>query len=412
MNDAHSPVGESAGTRAGLRIAVVTETFPPEINGVAMTVGRMVEGLLRRGHAIHLVRPRQHRGDVPRFAGRYAELLVRGLPLPRYDGLRMGLPAERMLRRLWDGERPHIVHVVTEGPLGRSAINAARLLRIPVSSDFHTNFDAYSEHYGFGLLRPLVAAYLRRFHNRASCTFVPTRQLRARLEDEGYRDLLVVARGVDTTLYTPARRSTQLRVSWGVQDDALVVMYVGRIAPEKNLPLVLAAFERIKSRLPSSRLVVVGDGPLRSDLLQRHSEHIFAGVRRGEDLAAHYASGDLFLFPSVTETFGNVTVEAMASGLAVVAYDYAAGREHIEHGHSGLLAPFDDAPSFLQMSADLAVDRTLIERFRRNARVAAERIDWNEVIDAFDLALSGLAARWHSPPGEKASRCLRTGASR
>ena len=124
------------------------------------------------------------------------------VPLPRYDGLRMGLPAERTLRRLWGGERPHIVHVVTEGPLGRSAVNAARLLRIPVSSDFHTNFDAYSEHYGFGLLRPLVTAYLRRFHNGANCTFVPTRQLCARLEAEGYRDLLVVARGVDTTLYS------------------------------------------------------------------------------------------------------------------------------------------------------------------------------------------------------------------
>ncbi len=370
MNDAHSLVGESAGTRVGLRIAVVTETFPPEINGVAMTVGRMLEGLLRRGHAIQLVRPRQHRGDVPRFAARYAELLVPGLPLPGYDGLRMGLPAERRLRRLWDAERPHIVHVVTEGPLGRSAINAAGRLQIPVSSDFHTNFDAYSEHYGFGLLRPFVTAYLRRFHNRANCTFVPTRQLRARLEDEGYHDLLVVARGVDTTLYSPTRRSTQLRVRWGVQDDALVVMYVGRIAPEKNLPLVLAAFERIKSRLPSSRLVMVGDGPLRPNLLRRYSEHIFAGVRRGEDLAAHYASGDLFLFPSVTETFGNVTVEAMASGLAVVAYDYAAGREHIEHGHSGLLAPFDDAPSFIQMSADLATNRTLIERLRRNARAS------------------------------------------
>jgi glycosyltransferase involved in cell wall biosynthesis len=397
MDDADAPVGESTASRAGLRIAVVTETFPPEINGVAMTVGRMVEGLLRRGHAIQVVRPRQHRADVPRLAARYAELLVPGLPLPRYSGLRMGLPAERTLRRLWRGERPQVVHVVTEGPLGRSAIAAARLLHIPVSSDFHTNFDAYSEHYGFGLLRPLVTAYLRRFHNRANCTFVPTRQLRAWLEDQGYRELLVVARGVDTLLYTPARRSTQLRASWGIKDDALVVMHVGRIAPEKNLPLVLAAFERIKSRLPSSRLVVVGDGPLRPNLLQRHSEHIFAGARRGEDLAAHYASGDLFLFPSVTETFGNVTVEAMASGLAVVAYDYAAGREHIEHGHSGLLAPFGDASSFIRMSADLATDRALIERLGRNARAAAQGIDWNEVIDVFDLALYRLAM-WSQAP--------------
>ena len=401
MNDAQSLVGKSAGTRVGLRVAVVTETFPPEINGVAMTVGRLLDGLIRRGHKIQLVRPRQHRGEVPRCTAHYAEILVPGLPLPRYDSLRIGFPAERTLRRLWRGWRPHIVHVVTEGPLGRSALNAARLLRIPVSSDFHTNFDAYSEHYGFGLLRPIVAAYLRRFHNRANCTFVPTRQLRARLEDEGYHDLLVVARGVDTALYNAARRSAQLRDSWGARHDTLVVMYVGRLAPEKNLPLLLAAFAQIKSRLPSSRLVLVGDGPLRANLLRRHPEHIFAGVRRGEDLAAHYASGDLFLFPSVTETFGNVTVEAMASGLAVVAYDYAAGREHIEHGHSGLLVPFGDAPGFIRISADLADDRTLIERLRGNARVAAERIDWNEVIDTFALALSGLAARWQASSAQR-----------
>lgn len=393
MNDAPGLVGDLGGTRGGLRIAIVTETFPPEINGVAMTIGRMLDGLLRRGHEIRLVRPRQHALDAARYGARYAEVLVRALPLPRYDGLRMGFPAERMLARLWQLERPDIVHVVTEGPLGRSALCAACRLRIPASSDFHTNFDAYSEHYGFGLLRPVIAGYLKRFHNRADCTFVPTRQLRALLEAKGYRDLIVVARGVDTTLYSPARRSSQLRTRWGVPDDGLAVIHVGRLAPEKNLPLLLVAFGQIQQRFPSSRLVLVGDGPLRTSLQHHHPGHIFAGTRRGEDLAAHYASGDLFLFPSSTETFGNVTVEAMASGLAVVAYDYAAGREHMKHGESGLLAPFDDAPTFIRMSSDLAADRALIARLRRNARVAAERIDWDEVVDQFDLALRGLAAR-------------------
>ncbi len=398
MSDAPGLVGELAGTPGGLRIAIVTETYPPEINGVAMTIGRMLDGLLHRGHEIQLVRPRQHARDAVRHAARYAEVVVRGLPLPRYDGLRMGFPAGRTLGGLWQSERPDIVHVVTEGPLGRSAVCAARRLHIPVSSDFHTNFDAYSEHYGFGLLRPFIAGYLKRFHNRADCTFVPTRELRARLEGQGYRALLVVARGVDTTLYSPARRSGQLRARWGVPDDGLAVIHVGRLAPEKNLPLVLAAFDQIQRRSPPSRLVLVGDGPLRTSLQQRYPEHIFAGMRRGEDLAAHYASGDLFLFPSSTETFGNVTVEAMASGLAVVAYDYAAGREHMEHGESGLLAPFGDALSFIRMAAELAADRALITRLRRNARVAAERIDWDEVVDQFDLALCALAARGKPAP--------------
>ena len=300
MNDAPSRVAELAGDSGGLRIAIVTETFPPEINGVALTIGRMLEGFLRRGRQIQLVRPRQHSGVKPRFAASYAELLVPGLPLPGYDGLRMGLPAGRVLRRLWAREPPDIVHLVTEGPLGRSALNAARHLGLSVSSDFHTNFDAYSKHYGFGLLRPLVAGYLKRFHNQTSLTFVPTRELRAQLQNKGYRDLVVVARGIDTTLFDPARRSAQLRASWGLQENALAVIYVGRLAPEKNLPLVLAAFEQINRSLPSSRLVIVGDGPLWATLQRRHPEHIFRGTRRGEDLASHYASGVLCLFPSVT----------------------------------------------------------------------------------------------------------------
>jgi glycosyltransferase involved in cell wall biosynthesis len=391
MNDTALPVKQLTGGREGLRIAIVTETYPPEINGVAMTIGRILEGLLRRGHHIQLVRPRQHSQDSASVAPQFREVLMRGIPLPRYYGLRMGLPATPALSRLWQSERPHIVHVVTEGPLGKSALSAARRLGIPVSSDFHTNFHSYSKHYGFGLLKPVIAGYLRGFHNRAACTFVPTRELQAQLAGEGYRDLLVVARGVDTTLFSPARRSAELRASWGVSDEDLIVTHVGRLAPEKNLPLVLSAFDEIRRRTPSSRLVLVGDGPQRAELQRRYPRHIFAGMRRGEDLAAHYASGDLFLFPSLTETFGNVTVEAMASGLAVVAYDYAAGREHMRHDETGLLAPFDDARTFTRLAADLALDRALMAKLRRNARLAAELVDWDEVVEQFALALLGLA---------------------
>jgi glycosyltransferase involved in cell wall biosynthesis len=391
MNDTAIALKQPAGGSAGMRIAIVTETFPPEINGVAMTIGRMLDGLLRRGHDIQLVRPRQHEQDVPQVAGRLCEVLVRGVPLPRYYGLRMGLPATRALARLWKTERPHIVHIVTEGPLGASALSAARRLGIPASTDFHTNFHSYSRHYGFGLLKPLIAGYLKRFHNRAACTFVPTRELQAQLAGEGYRDLLVVARGVDTGLFSPAGRSVELRKSWGVSESDVVVIHVGRLAPEKNLPLVLAAFDGIKRRLPSSRLVLVGDGPQRAELEPRYPGHVFVGIRRGADLAAHYASGDLFLFPSLTETFGNVTVEAMSSGLAVVAYDYAAAREHVVHGETGLLAPFDDARTFVRLATDLAVDGALRSKLGRNARLAAKRIDWDEVVEEFALALQGLA---------------------
>src|SRR4051794_19162991 len=207
-----SPSTSARNTPApSLNIAVVTETYPPEVNGVAMTTGRLLEGLVRCGHRIMLVRPRQGRADHPRHSRSFSETLVKGVPLPRYAGLHIGLPATVSLTRLWAHERPHIVHVVTEGPLGRSALAAARRLHIPASSAFHTNFHSYSKHYGFGVLTPVVAAYLRHFHNQAACTLVATHELEAQLVKAGYRGLKIVARGVDTELFTPARRSVELR---------------------------------------------------------------------------------------------------------------------------------------------------------------------------------------------------------
>jgi glycosyltransferase involved in cell wall biosynthesis len=376
---------------AALHIAVVTETYPPEVNGVAMTTGRLLDGLVRRGHRVMLVRPRQGRADHARDSRSFSEMLVRSVPLPQYAGLRIGLPATASLTRLWARERPQIVHIVTEGPLGRSALLAARRLHIPVSSAFHTNFHSYSKHYGFGLLTPVVAAYLRRFHNQAGCTFVATHELEAQLAQVGYRGLKVIARGVDTELFTPARRSAELRRSWGARDDDIVVVYVGRLAPEKNMPVVFSAFDQVRRSVPAARLVLVGNGPQRAELERCHRHHIFAGMRHGEDLAAHYASGDLFLFPSLTETFGNVTLEAMASGLAVVAYDYAAAREHITHLRSGMLAPLDDADAFSAFAVEVAADAVLRDKLRHGARAVALGISWDKVIDDLAEALSGLA---------------------
>ena len=360
---------------------------------MAMTIGRMLDGLLVRGHQVQLARPRQHRGDLPRTGAQLEELLVAGVPLPRYQGLRMGLPAGRAMACAWQRWLPDLVHVVTEGPLGWSALEQARRMGLPATTDFHTNFHSYSSHYGVGFLKHVIGGYLRAFHNRALCTFVPTRQLRTELQGEGYRGLEVVARGVDTRLFSPARRSAQLRELWGVEDADPVVAYVGRIAPEKNLPLVLSAFSAMRERMPRARLVLVGDGPERTRVQRLHPEHVFAGMRTHEDLARHYASSDVFLFPSVTETFGNVTIEAMASGLAVVAFDYAAAREHIVNGENGMLVPFGDAAAFARAAADLITDAAGMRNLGRNARLSAERIDWDQVNDEFAAALVRYAER-------------------
>lgn len=373
---------QTAGHRK-LRIAIVTETWAPEVNGVAMTLGRIVDGLRRRGHAVHLVRPRQHRGDLPRRDDGFYETLVPGLPLPRYDGLRFGLPARRTLFAEWQRARPDIVHVATEGPLGWSAVGAARGLALPVSSGFHTHFDAYSRHYGAAWFGRAVAGYLRRLHNRTDATLVPTRALAQRLRAEGYDNPCVVSRGVDTGLFDPQRRSAGLRADWRLAEGDLAVVHVGRLAPEKNLDLLFAAFAAIQRVRADARLILVGEGPLRKPLAQRFPQHVFAGLRRGEDLAAHYASADLFLFPSLTETFGNVAAEALASGLGVVAYDCAGAAELIVDGRNGRLAPPDDADAFVDAARSLAADPGELSRLRAAAAPSVGHLDWERVLDCF-----------------------------
>jgi glycosyltransferase involved in cell wall biosynthesis len=377
--------------RPSLRVAVVTETFPPEVNGVAMTLGRMVDGLRQRNHHVQLIRPRQGVDDTAQRGPDFEEVLKAGVPIPRYDSLRMGLPAARALQRLWASARPDVVQVATEGPLGWSAVTAARRLGLPVASEFHTNFHAYSRHYGVGWLRTPIGAYLRKFHNRAQITLVPTHAMRDDLLARGWRRVQVVARGVDATLFDPQRRSTGLRAQWGATADTPVAIHVGRLAPEKNLALVFDAWHAIRQVRDDVRLVLVGDGPERAALQRAHPQAVFAGMRTGVDLATHYASGDLFLFPSVTETFGNVLMEALASGLAAVAFDYAAARQHIVHGRHGLLAPFGDAGAFKAAAVDAvrAVDRW--PAIRTAARATAEAVDWERVHDDLEAVLVALA---------------------
>ncbi|MCA3250935.1 MAG: glycosyltransferase family 1 protein [Rubrivivax sp.] len=364
-----------------LRVAMVTETYPPEVNGVAATAARVVEGLHAAGHVLQLVRPRPAGAAAqPSERERWQEVWTAGVPIPRYPELRMGLPARSELLRSWRASRPDVVHLVTEGPLGHSALRAALALGLPVVSDFRTNFHAYSGYYGLAWLRQPIVHYLRHFHNRTACTMVPTDSLRGQLALQGFRNLRVVARGVDTSLFDPRRRSHGLRATWGAGPNDLVAVSVGRLAAEKNLGLLLEAHETMRARDPSTRLVIVGDGPMRSELATRAPSAHFAGLQRGEALAAHYASADLLLFPSITETFGNVVPEAMASGLAVVAYDYAAARELLRHGDSGLLVPFDDAAAFRAAAGRLAGQLGWVRAMGNVARLGALGHDWRSVV--------------------------------
>lgn len=365
-----------------MKVCIVTETYPPEVNGVAMTLSRLAEGLRASGHPVTVVRPRQRSETFKNHTS--GDCIVRGLPLPGYDGLRFGLPCKGSLRKRWKKDPPDVIYVATEGPLGLSAIAAARALGIPVTSGFHTNFHEYMRHYKMPLLKTFVSTFLRRTHNRTRRTFAPSTQVIQQLEALGIQNLRLLGRGVDANLFHPSKRDATLRRSWGIDPQTgIAAIFVSRIAAEKNIPLALEAFARVRAQVPDAACVFVGDGPERPQLQKQHPEFIFAGMQKGEDLARHYASGDLFIFPSVTETFGNVVIEALASGLVTLAYDYAAPQQHIRHASNGYLAPFDQAQQYLaQLDATLQ-SRSDWPAIRTAARQTAETLDWSGVVAAF-----------------------------
>jgi len=399
QKEAYIQVERISASRPPLNIAVVTETYPPDINGVAHTLSKIVDGLRVRGHVIWLVRPRQQTAQVPNSQDGFKEVLVRGLPIPFYRQLRLGLPAKRELLRLWALQRPDIVHIATEGPLGWSALQAARKLKLPISTDFRTNFHAYSHHYGVGWLRGAILAYMKKFHNAAQTTMVPTTQLQRELAASGFKRLAVVPRGIDTHLFSPAHRSAALRSKWGADDKTRVLLYVGRLAVEKNLGLVIQSYRSLKLQHPDTKLVLVGDGPMRAELEQKHADIVFAGFRTGEDLAQHYASADIFAFASKTETFGNVTIEAMASGLAVVAFRHAAAGELITSGVNGVLADPLHERSFEVAINGLLEDSTLVHAMGVKAALRARALGWPAVVEQTESIFEKILLEHGTPYG-------------
>jgi glycosyltransferase involved in cell wall biosynthesis len=368
-------------TRPSLRIAVVTETWPPEVNGVAVTLAKLVQALGHRNHNVQLIRPRQTKSDLPMQDASLEEVLMRGMPIPRYPELKLGLPSKKTLVNAWSVRRPDVVHIATEGPLGWSALQAAKVLKLPVTSDFRTNFQSYSKHYGVGWLRKPIVAYLRKFHNATACTMVPTNELKRTLSENGFQNLKVVARGVDTQLFNLNKRNAELRQSWGASDDTKVLISVGRMAPEKNLEQVLKCYEALRFMGDKVKLVMVGDGPLREQFQQRYPDVIFPGMLAQQTLSVYYASADLFVFPSQTETFGNVTLEALASGIPVLAFDCAAARDWVQPNVNGWLVAEDNPEGFAAQAVAVFKENGLLERVTQSTRLQVVHLDWDQIAE-------------------------------
>lgn len=370
-----------------MKIEIVTDTYGPDVNGVAMTLGRLTGGLRDRGHQVHVI----HTGSS---AGA-GESRARAWPLPGYKGVRVGRPKPFELRSRWLRKRPDVIYVATESPLGLSAVKAAKVLGIPVATGFHTNFHEYMGRYGMRMLEPVAMNYLKRFHQRADCTLVPSHDMVARLRSGGFERVHPLGRGVDTRMFSPSMRCEALRASWRAGAGTPVAVMVGRVAAEKNFELAIETFGQMRRAVPDVRCVVVGDGPLRRKLEEKHRWITFTGTKTGEELARHYASADVLVFPSETETFGNVVLEGMASGLAVVAYDYAAAGLHLRHGENGLKAAKGDARSFVAYAVAALAMRP-DHAIRRAARETAESLGWDQVVADLEdrlIEISGSAGR-------------------
>lgn len=370
-----------------MRYAIVTDTYPPEVNGVALTLQSYADGLRQRGHAVDIVRPA--RPDESTGTDADGTLRVRGMRLPLYRALRIALPAGTPLRRHWRRLRPDAIYVATEGLLGASAIRAARALGIPVVTALHTRFDLYMADYGLRALEPVALAWMRRFHASADATVVATRALAAWLDAQGIRRPVILPRAVDCARFDPARRDPSLREAWGLAPGALAVIHIGRVAAEKNLDLAIRAFRALQQTQPDARMVFVGDGPLRAPLQRAHPDILFVGTRRGRDLARHLASADLFLFPSRSETFGNVVLEAMASGVPQVAFALGAAAEHLCDGLHGACVGGSDG-DFVDAALRLADDADARRAMALAGREAMLRLAPVQVVHELDALLSGL----------------------
>ncbi len=374
-----------------MRVLIVTDTFPPDINGVARTLNTLGEGLERRGNVVRV---------VTTVAGTDAAGLKRevmhALPLPGYPGLRMGFASARQMIEIFDSFRPDVLYVATETIMGIAAIRAASKREIPVVSGFHTNFQSYLEDYHLPGMETLAQGVLRTIHNHTARTLTPSSDTATMLEQWGIHNVGIMGRGVDTALFDPTHRSTALRAEWGADETTPVAIYVGRIAAEKNLELAVRAFAAFREVQPAARMVFVGEGPRLAPLREEHPEFHYAGARIGVDLAAHYASGDVFLFPSISETFGNVVLEAMAAGLGVVAFDYAAPHLLMRSGANGWLADFADEAHFLEQTR-VAAAAWNDAAVRAAARQTAFDLGWERVIEQFEQELQ--AVMQPSAPG-------------
>ena len=359
----------------GVRLALFSDTYPPQMNGVSRTLERLVATARERGAEVRIFTttdPELQHHDA-------GEIRWGSVPFWAYPQVRLAAPRVFAAKAALAAWQPSLVHVATEFGVGLAGRSAAVSLGVPLVTSYHTSFSAYAEFYRLGALAAAGWKYFRWFHSAAACTFTPTEAIRDEVQAHGFRNVGVWGRGVDGERFDPSFRSPEWRRTLGISDDAMVVLYVGRIAKEKGLEHALHAMTQLSVDAPDVRFVFVGDGPYDAELrAAAPSSVIFTGRLDGVPLSTAYASCDVFLFPSVTDTFGNVLLEAMASGLVVVAADAGNTRELVGT-ERGVLVRAGQPGAIADALRTLARDRTHHDAIRVRAQSWARERTWRRV---------------------------------
>lgn len=374
QQETHTPQG---GLRQK-RVALFTGAYNHIADGVSLTLNRLVAHLERQGAAVRVFAPTVEDPPVD-HAGTLVP--VRSMPAPGRPDYRVALGLSRAARQELKAFRPNLFHVATPDLLGRSARKWARRWDVPLVASYHTHFSSYLKYYGLGFFEGALWAYLRRFYRPCRHIYVPSPSMAEVLRHRGVTGgLRLWQRGVDTTRFSPDQRSLEWRRARGIGDDEVVISFVSRLVREKGLDVFAEVVEGLRARGVPCRCLVVGDGPARQEMEARLPEATFTGHLEGEALARAYASGDVFLFPSDTETFGNVTLEAMASGLPTICADATGSSTLVDDERTGLLAPSGNTRTFLDATARLVTRTRLRRRMGRAARQRAQRYDWHAIL--------------------------------
>lgn len=361
-----------------LRIALFTGAYNHIADGVSLTLNRLVDYLGQRGAEVRVYAP-----TIPQPALEHAGTLVpvRSVQAPGRPDYRVSLGLSREARDDLTSFRPDLFHIATPDFLGLAALRRATRSGTTVVASYHTHFASYLDYYRLGALEPATWKYLKWFYDQCAHVYVPTPSMLAVLKHHSVRsDLRLWPRGVESDHFNPARRSQEWRRARGIADNEVVVAFVSRLVAEKGLDVVADVAKGLRARGTAHRMLIVGDGPERESLGREIPGAIFEGHLRGEALATAYASSDVFLFPSETETFGNVTLEAMSSGLPAVVADATGSNALVSHDVTGFLAPPRDSSRFLEHVSSLVRDPALRVRMGTAARKSAEGYEWSRVL--------------------------------